>query len=85
MDIEGAEVLALSGAERTLSRHRPRMVIELHGTVAGSVLSTLERHGYVVHAHLDPDRPESMQPITTDDVATLPPFPQILALPERKA
>jgi len=43
IDVEGAEVDVLSGAIETLRRHRPRLVIELHGTNAavGDLLSGL--------------------------------------------
>ncbi|MGO9604280.1 MAG: FkbM family methyltransferase [Candidatus Binataceae bacterium] len=34
MDVEGAEVTALKGAVRTLEKHRPILLIELHGTNA---------------------------------------------------
>jgi FkbM family methyltransferase len=49
LDIEGAEVLALQGAQDTLSRVRPAIVCETHGT-RDEVVAALERHDYVVTA-----------------------------------
>jgi len=47
LDVEGAEALALQGAKSLLSRHRPRLVIELHGAdVARQVLQVLWSVGY---------------------------------------
>lgn len=44
-DIEGSEVSFLAGAEETIRRHRPLLLIELHGTNDG-VASFLERASY---------------------------------------
>jgi FkbM family methyltransferase len=46
MDIEGAEVEALRGARRTLTEHRPILLIELHGR-GPEVEELLLAHGYV--------------------------------------
>lgn len=53
MDIEGAELMALKGAEATLRRHRPAIVIELNekalqrcGASSKDVVSFLEDLGY---------------------------------------
>jgi len=47
MDIEGAEVEALEGAEKTLSTHQPAMIIEVHGVeVERQCLETLDRYDY---------------------------------------
>lgn len=54
IDIEGAEVAALRGAERLLSEVRPTIVCELHGTNAG-VADALEAHGYDVATVETPD------------------------------
>lgn len=45
IDVEGAEVDVLAGAEETLRRSRPAMVIELHGTNR-EVEEALDRLGY---------------------------------------
>ena len=47
MDIEGAEVDALAGAEETLAVRRPHMIVEVHGyEVERRCLDILERYGY---------------------------------------
>jgi FkbM family methyltransferase len=53
LDLEGAEYAALSGAERTLSEHRPDLLMEIEpshlarmGTSAEAVESLLKGHGY---------------------------------------
>lgn len=49
IDVEGAEGMVLRGAARTIEKHRPRMMIELHGvSTAREVLPMLERWGYAV-------------------------------------
>jgi FkbM family methyltransferase len=45
IDVEGAEVDVLAGAHETLMRHRPILMIELHGTNA-NVATALEAIGY---------------------------------------
>jgi hypothetical protein len=45
MDIEGAEADALKGARKTVSAHRPLLVIELHSTNA-AVTTILEELDY---------------------------------------
>lgn len=45
IDVEGAEADVLAGAHETLTRYRPVLMIELHGTNA-EVASTLEAIGY---------------------------------------
>lgn len=47
MDIEGAEVAALRGAQRLLAEHRPTLICELHGTNV-AVTELLEASGYDV-------------------------------------
>jgi FkbM family methyltransferase len=47
MDIEGAEVEALAGADRVLSEARPTMLIELHGDECErGVRRIMSGHGY---------------------------------------
>ena len=48
MDIEGAEVEALLGAQRTLAGSHPTLIIEVHGR-PDELMSTLTRAGYVTH------------------------------------
>lgn len=53
LDIEGAELLALRGATRTLERHRPALVMELHSAeLATQCLALLDCAGYR-HAGLE--------------------------------
>jgi FkbM family methyltransferase len=66
LDIEGAEVRALKGAEVALRASRPVIVCEAHGTGA-EVAALLERSGYDVSS-LDASR-------------EIPAFGQLLALP----
>lgn len=47
MDIEGAEVEALQGAQKTLARFRPDLFIEVHETL-DTVSRFLEKFGYAV-------------------------------------
>jgi FkbM family methyltransferase len=47
IDIEGAEIAALRGLERSLRRHRPKVLCELHGTNAEFV-QLMERLDYAV-------------------------------------
>jgi FkbM family methyltransferase len=57
IDIEGAELMMLRGATHTLARHRPLLLIEMHGLdITRSVLELLEQAGYHVWAEL-PDFP----------------------------
>jgi FkbM family methyltransferase len=47
MDIEGAEIAAAPGMMRTVERHRPILVLELHGTAAAqATLAHLAPAGY---------------------------------------
>jgi len=47
MDIEGAEVEALKGAEKTLRHYRPLLFMEVHDTVVG-VKELLARYNYSI-------------------------------------
>ncbi len=50
VDIEGAELMFLHGAARTLAKHKPRLIMEMHATpTTRSVLEILERHGYATY------------------------------------
>lgn len=47
LDIEGAELVALKGAKKTLSEMRPKIIIETHGkNVHNDVVSFLRKQGY---------------------------------------
>jgi hypothetical protein len=47
LDIEGAEDIALEGASETLAKHRPNLIIEVHGPdKEEKCISTLWRFGY---------------------------------------
>lgn len=49
LDIEGAELLALHGAKRTLSKLRPKVIIETHGEgIHGKVMGFLKKSGYKI-------------------------------------
>jgi FkbM family methyltransferase len=45
MDVEGAEVLALKGAPKTLERIR-RIIVEIHGDKSEDVMQVLRTHGF---------------------------------------
>jgi FkbM family methyltransferase len=58
LDIEGGEVEALRGAERTLREYRPKLFIEVHGTTQ-IVAKLLQEVGYTISRELydqPPDR-----------------------------
>ena len=47
MDVEGAEVAALPGMQATLARHRPILLLELHGRAAARAsLECVQAAGY---------------------------------------
>jgi len=48
IDIEGMEMEALTGADESVARHRPVMLIELIKTDSKALHQWLERHDYVV-------------------------------------
>lgn len=68
MDCEGSELCVLQGAEQTINRFHPKMLIELNegalrrqGTNQLEVCSWLQAHGYKwwpVQANLSPDSPQ---------------------------
>jgi FkbM family methyltransferase len=69
LDVEGAEMLVLSGAEQTLRTHRPALAVELHGVdKARQVVPALRAMGYHVYgwASTVPHRSEYRE--ITDDV-----------------
>lgn len=69
MDVEGAEVEVLKGAEQTIKRFKPRILVELHlfvdGTLGTQVTELLASYGYrkvsehpyhaVAHALYEPE------------------------------
>ncbi len=56
LDVEGAEAMTLDGARHSLSKHRPRLVIELHGSEAArSVLKVLWDIGFYCSGRLSWD------------------------------
>jgi FkbM family methyltransferase len=53
IDVEGAEGLLLSGARQLLTRHHPKLAIELHGIpCARNVVGLLSRIGYCCYGYL---------------------------------
>ena len=56
IDVEGAEVALLKGAEQTIRRFRPILMIEVNpatlqrsGSTARDVIEAIGRHGYRMH------------------------------------
>lgn len=50
IDVEGAEAMVLDGGERTLTRYKPKLLIEVHGLApAEKCWSIFERHRAEVH------------------------------------
>jgi FkbM family methyltransferase len=50
IDVQGMELEAIEGMQRTLARHRPKLVVEFHaGVDRGAILELLERCGYEAH------------------------------------
>jgi hypothetical protein len=47
IDVEGSELAVIRGMRRTLERHRPVLICELHETNPEFV-AAMRRHGYVV-------------------------------------
>jgi len=43
LDVEGAEIFALRGAEESIARWKPVIAVE---TLTGDTMKLLERHGY---------------------------------------
>jgi FkbM family methyltransferase len=72
LDVEGAEAIALEGARHLLSRHQPRLVIELHGTeVARSVLETLWELDYHCFGYLEVNGVSTYKELTPADLSFL--------------
>jgi FkbM family methyltransferase len=73
MDIEGAELMALSGAEGILDRDRPSVLLEIHpamlaarfGGTAEAVVELFSRRGYRMFA-LNGDRLEERSTVVED-------------------
>ena len=64
LDVEGAEFAALRGAEATIARHRPTLLVEINpaalsanGASAGELLEWLAAHGYELNG-VDPRNAE---------------------------
>jgi FkbM family methyltransferase len=58
MDIEGGEILALPGMKRVIGRHRPILLMELHGEAAIMLAwEMLKTQGYTLH-RMSPGYPE---------------------------
>jgi FkbM family methyltransferase len=53
MDIEGAEVMALQGASRTISASRPTIFLATHGNAGPECLAILRSHGYKIEMLAD--------------------------------
>jgi FkbM family methyltransferase len=69
LDVEGAEALALEGAEILLSQRVCRLVIELHGAeVARKVLRQLWNHGYYCFGLLAKDGRKIYSPLLEHDL-----------------
>jgi len=69
LDVEGAEALALEGAENLLSRHACRLVIELHGAdVAQKVLKQLWNYGYYCFGLLAKNGTRTYSALLDDDL-----------------
>jgi FkbM family methyltransferase len=49
IDVEGMESEVLSGAERTMSVHKPVMIIEILKSKSSEIMAFLDRHGYRYH------------------------------------
>ncbi|HEY4824564.1 MAG TPA: FkbM family methyltransferase, partial [Solirubrobacteraceae bacterium] len=71
MDIEGAEVAALRGAEQLLREHRPTLICELHGTNR-AVTELLRSYGYDVRTIETPDVPPEQAEWYVHVIATPP-------------
>jgi FkbM family methyltransferase len=69
VDIEGAEERLLRGAARTLERHKPRLVIELHGDeVSRAVVRFLSQLGYSIFGFLGTDKGMIYKEILASDI-----------------
>ncbi|HEY8003498.1 MAG TPA: FkbM family methyltransferase [Phenylobacterium sp.] len=74
MDIEGAELMALKGAEHILDRDRPSVLLEIHpamlkarfGGTADAVLAVFTERGYRMFA-LNGDRLEERSTVVQDE------------------
>jgi FkbM family methyltransferase len=72
MDIEGAEVAALQGAEQLFREHRPTLICELHGTNR-AVTELLRSYDYDVRTIEAPDVPPEQAEWYVHVIATPPP------------
>jgi FkbM family methyltransferase len=70
IDVEGAELLVLKGAQETLARYHPILIVELWGDLpkemganSAEITEFLRSHGYVArHADLDSENTEFVYP-----------------------
>lgn len=69
IDVEGAELAALSGAKRLLTEIRPIIYVELGPETWKESASLLRSHGYVL---FDPDRPDELASEGAFDVLARP-------------
>jgi FkbM family methyltransferase len=70
VDIEGAEQLFLAGATETLTKYRPRLVMEMHEpNTTRQVLNTLERHGYFTYGFSSDGSRSVWRPMRASDLA----------------
>jgi FkbM family methyltransferase len=71
IDVEGHELPALRGAERTLDRFRPELLVELefrHSDRVGETFAFLARHGYGAHVLGESG---DLVPVTADELRAM--------------
>jgi FkbM family methyltransferase len=83
MDIEGGEVGALEGASELLSKHRPTVICEFHGT-NGPVTDLLEGQGYSLCVIEMPDVPPRDAPRNVHVLAIPAGGPDLNTSPARR-
>ena len=75
IDVEGAEESVVAGAGRTLARHRPTVLLDLHpslGVDTEAIAASFERMGYAMHAMHDSHRPLPAVPAEDTEVLLVP-------------
>jgi FkbM family methyltransferase len=69
VDVEGAEAMALHGANHLLSTRKPRLAVELHGAeVARQALQILWSHGYHCFGRLEAKQVQTYKEIVPADL-----------------